>query len=180
VAPVRILLPLVFVAVALAGAGCGDDDRGDVSPADWAGKVCQALAPWRSEIDALMVRAQQRMDSAKGPEQAKTGLVELLGGAETSSEQARARVAAAGAPDAENGKRVAAEFAESLRRTRDAYGAAKNTVAGLPTERATTFYDEVSTAFGKLNTDYAAGAIDLDAVRSRELQRAFDEVPECR
>jgi hypothetical protein len=150
--------------------------------------VCQALTPWRSEIDALMTRAQQRMDTAArtagdtpaGAAQAKSGLVELLGGAEASSEQARSRVAAAGLPDAENGRRVAAEFTESLRRTRDAYAKAKSAIAALPTAEAKKFYDAVASAFGQLNVDYAAGAIDLEAVRSRELKQAFDEVPACR
>jgi hypothetical protein len=180
---VRIVFAALIVFVALAPAGCGDDgpaERGDVAPDAWAGQVCQALTPWRGEIDALMIRAQQRMDAAIGPDQAKNGLVELLGGAEASSEQARSRVAAAGLPDADNGRRVAAEFVESLRRTRDAYGKAKVTIAALPTAEAKVFYDAVASAFGQLNTDYAAGAIDLEAVRSSDLKRAFDEVPACR
>jgi hypothetical protein len=174
----RAVRAVVFVVV-LTLTGCGDDDRGDIAPEAWAGQVCQALTPWRSEIDALMVRAQQRMDSAKGPEQAKTGLVELLTGAEAASEQARARVEAAGEPDAGNGRKVAAEFTDSLRRTRDAYGKAKTTVAALPTKQSKPFYDSVSAAFGQLSTEYAAGGLDLEKVNSPELRKAFDEVPAC-
>lgn len=177
----RIVFSVVLLAAGLAGCGAdGADDRGDVAAAAWAGRVCEALTPWRNQIDALMTRAQQRMEAAKGPDQAKTGLVELLGGAEASSEQARSRVSAAGLPDADNGRRVAAEFVESLRRTRDAYGMAKVRVSALPTREAKSFYDAVTAAFGQLNTDYSAGAIDLGAVRSRELKQAFDEVPACR
>ena len=164
----------------LAGCGGERDERGDVAPEAWAAQVCRALTPWRSSIDALMVRAQERMDAAKGPDQAKSGLVELLGGAEAASEQARAAVAAAGAPDADNGRRVADEFTESLRRTRDAYGRAKTTVAGLPTTDPKPFYDAVATAFGQLNAEYGASTIDLDNVSSPQLKKAFDEVPACR
>jgi hypothetical protein len=160
-----------------AAAGAG---RGDVAPHTWAGQVCAALTPWRTEIDALMVRAQQRMDAASRADQAKAGLVELLAGAEAASEQARSRVAAAGVPDAENGRRVASEFTDSLRRTRDAYGRARTTVAGLSTAQSKAFYDAVTAAFAQLDNEYAAGAVDPSKVASRELKQAFDEVPECR
>jgi hypothetical protein len=153
-------------------------DRGDVAAATWAERVCGALGPWRGEIDALMARAQQRMDRAANAEQAKTGLLELLGGAENASEQARAKVAAAGQPDATNGKQAAGEFTDTLRRTRDAYGKAKQTVQGLPTVDQKAFYDAVGAAFGQLDKDY--GEVDLERVKSPELQKAFDEVAACK
>jgi hypothetical protein len=120
------------------------------------------------------------MDRAANADQAKTGLLELLGGAEAASEQARAKIAAAGLPDATNGKQAAAEFTDSLRRTRDAYGRAKQTVDSLPTADQKAFYDAVSAAFGQLRKDYTEGSLDLDKVTSPELQKAFAEVPACR
>jgi hypothetical protein len=177
----RVRVLLVALLVLVATAACGDDgdkaDRGDVAATTWAERVCEALRPWRDEIDALMTRAQQRMDSAADAAQAKTGLLELLGGAEQASEQARAKVAAAGLPDAANGKRAAAEFTDTLRRTRDAYGTAKTTVQNLPTVDPKAFYDAVGAAFGQLDKDY--GEVNLERVNSPELQKAFDEVAAC-
>jgi hypothetical protein len=177
---VRVLL---VALLALLASGCGQDssdsdDRGDIAAATWAERVCAALGPWRGEIDALMTRAQQRMDRAANTDQAKSGLLELLGGAEQASEQARAKVAAAGLPDAANGKRAAAEFTDTLRRTRDAYGKAKDTITNLPTVDQKAFYDAVGAAFGQLDKDY--GEVNLDRVNSPELQKAFDEVPACK
>ena len=167
------------VLVTACGGGSEDgDERGDVAATTWAERVCGALAPWRGEIDALMTRAQQRMDGAANAEQAKAGLLELLGGAERASEQARAKVAAAGLPDAVQGKRTATEFTDTLRRTRDAYGKAKTTVSNLPTVDQKAFYDAVGAAFGQLDRDY--GEVNLDRVNSPELQKAFDEVPACK
>ena len=93
---VRTLLAVAALTLATSTACGGDDDadRGSVAAATWAGAVCSALGPWRTEIDSLMTRAQQRMDSASNADQAKTGLLELLGGAENASEQARSKVAA--------------------------------------------------------------------------------------
>jgi hypothetical protein len=179
-ARVRVLLAVAVLT--LATAACGGDDRagrGSVAAATWAGAVCSALTPWRTQIDSLMTRAQQRMDSAGNAEQAKAGLLELLAGAETASEQARSQVAAAGEPDAENGKRAAKEFTDTLRRTRDAYGKAKQAVTDLSTRDQPAFYDGVTAAFGQLDKDYNDGALDLDKVKSKELKKAFDEVEAC-
>lgn len=178
---VRVLM-VALLALATTAACGGDekDDRGSVAAATWAGAVCSALGPWRTEIDSLMTRAQQRMDSAANADQAKTGLLELLGGAENASEQARSKVAAAGEPDAENGKQAAKEFADTLRRTRDAYGKAKEKVTTLATADSTKFYDGVSVAFKELEKDYSAGALNLDKVKSKDLQKAFDEVEACK
>jgi hypothetical protein len=178
----RVLLSVLLAGVLAAAAGCGDGDgsRGDVAPEAWAGNVCEALGPWRTEIDALMVKAQQRMDAATSTEQARTGLVELLGGAEVASEQARARVAGAGAPDAENGRKVAVEFTGALGRLRDAYGKAKASIAALPATEPAAFYDAVAGAFARLREEYAAGGVNLDAVPSKELKKAFADVPACR
>jgi hypothetical protein len=178
----RLAVATALLVVAAAVAGCGDDrsDRGDVAPEAWAGRVCAALAPWRGEIDALTGRAQAQMDAAKSPDQAKKSLVELLAGAETSSERARAAVAAAGLPDAANGRRVATEFAQSLERTRDAYGRAKTAVNALATAQAKAFYDGVAAVFAQLTKEYAASAPDPDKITSTELRKAFDKVPACR
>lgn len=176
----RLLAVAVLLLAASTAAACGDDDggRGDVAAATWAGAVCSALTPWRTEIDSLMTKAQQRMDAASNAAQAKVGLVELLSGAENASEQARSKVAAAGQPDAENGKQAATEFADTLRRTRDAYGKAKQTVTGLQTGDQPKFYDGVTAAFGQLDKEY--GALDLNKVKSAELKKAFAEVEACR
>lgn len=181
---VRALLAVAVLTLAMTvTTACGGDEkagRGSVAAATWAGAVCSALTPWRTQIDGLLAKAQQRMDAAGNAEQAKAGLLELLAGAENASEQARSRVAAAGEPDAENGKQAAKEFADTLRRTRDAYGKAKQAVTALPTKDQPTFYDGVSAAFKELEKDYSAGALNLDKVKSKELQKAFDEVEVCK
>jgi hypothetical protein len=177
------LVRLVFAVMLTVAfpAGCtGDKDRGDVAPETWAARVCAALAPWRGEIDALTGKAQAQMDAAKGPDQAKKGLVDLLAGAEGASERARTAVAAAGLPDAANGRRVATEFAQSLERTRDAYGRAKTAITGLSTAQAKAFYDGVAAVFAQLTKDYSASAPDPKKITSTELRDAFDKVPACR
>jgi len=177
----RFLAGLVLL-VALVTA-CGepkDSSRGDRAPEAWAGEVCTALTPWRSRINDLTVQAQQQMNVARTADQAKTGLVGLLSGAESASEEARGKIVAAGVPDASNGRQVATEFADALRRTRDAYANAKGSVTALPTADAKGFYAEVQKAFGQLETEYKAASVDPTKVNSAELKKAFDAVPACR
>jgi hypothetical protein len=146
----------------------------------WAATVCRALGPWRADINSLTSGTQQQMTAQTTPAQAKENLVRLLGGAEQATEAARGKIEAAGVPDVERGEAVAAGFLRSLTSVRDAYGRARTSIAALPTGQPTVFYDRVKATMDTLNAEYAASALDTSGLDSRELQRAFDEVPECR
>jgi predicted lipid-binding transport protein (Tim44 family) len=170
----RALVPLVVVGLVLGGCG------GKPAPAAWAASVCAALAPWRTEIGSLTERAQKQMTAATTPAQAKENLVRLFEGAQTASETARTKVVAAGVPDADGGAGVAREFERSLAGARDAYRNARTTINSLGTGDAATFYNGVQAALATLTEEYGRSALDTTRLHSVELQRAFDEVPECR
>ena len=169
-------LTAVLCAVALLAGACG----GGPAPRAWAASVCEALAPWRSEINNLTRSAQQQMTARTTPAQAQENLVRLMAGAEQASEAARQAVADAGVPDAERGEAVAREFVASLAAVRDAYGQARRSIEELSTARAGEFYDGVRAAVETLNREYDASALDTTGLDSVELRKAFDEVPECR
>ena len=169
------LLVLVFF---LGTGGCGSS--GGVDAKSWARSVCGALAPWRTEISSLTTKAQQQLSTAKTAEQTKTNVVALLAGAQQSSEKARQGVTAAGVPDVDHGAEIAKQFAVSLQKARDAYGHAKASVANLPTKSAKTFYAQVKSTFETLTDEYAKSALDTGNVGSKDLQQAFDAVPECK
>jgi hypothetical protein len=172
------LTRLALVVTLLVGAaGCGGHG---VEPKTWAGSVCAALTPWRAKINTLTLQAQQQLSTAKTAAQTKTNVVDLLSGAESASETARKGVAAAGTPDVADGERIATHFTGSLQKARDAYGHARTSVAGLSTGDAKKFYTGVKAVFDTLGTEYAASALDTSNVGSADLQKAFNEVPECR
>jgi hypothetical protein len=165
------------VALAVLAAGCGADG---VEPDLWASEVCRVLKPWSEKIASLTRDTQAEMSRAVSADQAKSSIVELLRGAEDASERARQGVAAAGVPAVDDGKRIAAEFRAALRAARDAYGSARGRVAALSTRSPDAFYDRVADAMRALSTDYDDGALGTSDLESEELQRAFDEAPDCR
>lgn len=167
---------VVCTLVVLAGA-CGG---GGPAPRVWAASVCEALAPWRTEINDLTRSTQQQMTAQTTPAQAQENLVRMLGGAERASDTARRAVSDAGVPDVERGEVVSREFVAALAAVRDAYGRARAAIEQLETGRADTFYDGVKAAVDTLNQEYAASAPDTSKLDSPELKKAFDEVPECR
>ncbi|MFC8847735.1 MULTISPECIES: hypothetical protein [unclassified Micromonospora] len=167
---------VVLATLVLALAACG----GGPSPRAWAASVCEALTPWRAEINKLTSSTQQQMTAQTTPAQAKENLVRLFAGAEDASETARRKIDQAGVPEAEHGEEISARFQASLGKVRDAYGRARDTIDGLGTGEATAFYDGVRTAVETLDKEYDASALDTSRLDSEELRQAFDEVPECR
>lgn len=171
--PLALLLPLVF---AVSVAACS----GSHGARAWAAQVCQSLDPWRADIGSLTTRIQQQMDASTTPGQAKENLETLFGGAAAASEKARTGVVKAGVPDVTGGEKIASAFVASLAATRDAYGTARTSVSALATVPSETFYSQVVKVVDKLNQDYSASSLDTSKLSSKELQEAFDEVPECR
>jgi hypothetical protein len=169
---------LLFVLVSAGTGGCGSD--GDVAPKRWAQSVCTTLTPWRAEIADLTTKAQQQLQAAKTASQTKSNIVDLLRGAESASEKARLGVVAAGVPDVSGGTGVSQQFIASLSKARDAYGNAKRSVEALQPADAKAFYTAVGSTFAVLKEEYEQSAIDPKHVGPKELQKAFNEVPECR
>jgi hypothetical protein len=174
--PARPLVPLLIFALAAPLSACA----GSHDAQAWATQVCKTLAPWRTEIGSLTTRTQQQMTSRTTPGQAKETLMTLFGGARDASERARAGVAKAGVPDVSDGRQIADGFVNSLAKMRDAYGRAETGIGALATAPVEGFYGQVAKVVDQLNTDYQASSLDTSNLKSKELQEAFDEVPECR
>lgn len=172
--PLAVVLFCTFVLSTAAACGGSHDARA------WAVSVCTTLSPWRTEIGSLTSKAQQQMDVATTPGQAKENLSRLFTGAQDASERARAGVVKAGVPDVDNGKQIVDGFTGSLASLRDAYGRAAAGIDALATAPAKTFYEQVAKVVDQLDTDYEASDLDTSKLNSEELQQAFDEVPECR
>ena len=168
------LLALVVLCASLVGCSSA------AGPRVWAASVCNALAPWRTEIGTLATRTQQQMTAATTPAQAKENLVRLFGGAESASESARAGVARAGVPDVEQGEEIASSFVASLTGVRDAYGRARGGIEALATSPQATFYTQVAAVVEKLDKEYQQTELDTTNLNSQELKQAFAETPECR
>jgi hypothetical protein len=169
----RALVPILAIILV---AGCGGDG---VPPLTWAGSVCEALGPWRDQINGLNAQAAQEMSAAKTPKQTRDNLLRLLAGAREASERARVKVAAAGVPGVDGGKTIADRFVASLAGVRDAYGKAHDTIQGLPLGPAKKFYDDVTAAIGNLNKEYARAGLDTGRLASAELRKDFNEAPAC-
>jgi hypothetical protein len=151
-----------------------------LSAQDWAGTVCSALTPWRTQITDLNARAASQMAAATTPEQTRDSLVALLEGGRDASETARLAVETAGVPDVEGGAAVAQSFVAALAGARDAYAQARAELLALPMDDEDAFYDGVVAVMARLDEQYRASAVDTTGLSSPELRTAFDGIAECR
>ncbi len=170
----RVLVPLVLAAFVLTGCG-----GSGVPHRTWVTSVCQTLTPWRDRITALNGQAAEQMKTAKTPAQTRDDLLALLSGARQATEDARAKVAAAGVPDVADGSAIAQRFVAALAAARDAYAKAQQGIQGLPDKDETAFYAGVKTTMDALNQDYARAGVDTGRLASAGLRKDFDEVPAC-
>ncbi len=168
--------PVLLALSALVLTGCGD---AGVPHRTWVTGVCQALAPWRNRITTLNGQAAEQMKTAKTPAQTRDDLLRLLDGARQATEDARAKVAAAGVPDVTDGSAIAQRFVAALAAARDAYASARHGIETLPDRDETAFYAGVKTTMDTLNKDYARAGVDTGRLASADLRKDFDEVPAC-
>jgi hypothetical protein len=167
----RALAALLLLGFAVTGCGTSA-----VPHRTWVTTVCQALGPWRDQLTALNGQAAEQMKSATTPAQTRENLLRLLDGARQASEDARAKVAAAGMPDVPDGAAIAQRFVTALAAVRDGYDRAQKSVQSLPEPG---FYDGVKHAMDTLNRDYARAGLDTGKLASADLRKDFDEVPAC-
>ena len=170
----RALVPLMLAALLVTGCG-----NGGVPHRTWVTSVCQALSPWRDRITTLNGQAADQMKAAKTPAQTRDNLLHLLDGARQATEDARAKVAAAGVPDVTDGPAIEQRFVAALAGARDAYAKARHGIEGLAQQNETTFYAGVKTTMDDLTKDYAKAGVDTGKLASADLKKDFDEVPAC-
>ena len=167
----------VSATLALGLAACGSDG---VPPKEWAKSVCLAVKPWSTQIEASVTQARTKITAGANPVQTKTELVTLFRGAEKASSDAIAKVKKAGVPAADKGAEVAAQFGEALEAAKANFGRAASRVEALPTTDRAAFFNGVVTVGDQLSKDNNASSAKLSDVSSKDLEKAFNDVPECR
>jgi hypothetical protein len=170
----RFAAPLLAVLVLTAACG-----HSSVPASTWAANVCSTLTPWRAKIANLNQQAQQQLAQASTPEQARTELIALLGGARDATENARAQLVAVGTPDVDRGDAVATRFQTALVQVRDAYAHALTAVTALAPADA-DFYDRVADVLSTLTAEYDRSGVDTSSLSSPDLVAAFAGQSKCR
>jgi hypothetical protein len=173
----RVRAVAVAGALTFALAACGS---GGVPPEDWARDVCLAVKPWSTQIDASVTQAREQITDAAAPAETKAELVALFSGAQQASADALAEVRKAGVPDADQGEEVAAQFTAALDAAAENFGRAADGVEALSTKDRAKFYDGVVKVGDQLSKDNNTSSTQLSEVQSKDLEKAFADVPECR
>jgi hypothetical protein len=169
-----------LAAVVLLGA-CNESEPvpDEVPAATWAKSVCGAVKPWTAEIQRLQGEAQRKITARSSAAQTKTELVALFDGMERSTTDALTAVAKAGVPEVKDGARIADQFVEALTAARDSFAMGRQAVDGLSTADQDAFDKGVVAAGEVMRKENSKADQAFGKISSAELDKAFEEVPEC-
>jgi hypothetical protein len=106
--------------------------------------------------------------------------VTLFGGMADATDSALVKVRKAGVPDVKDGEKVADQFVRALTAARDSFATGKRAVEKLSTADQAAFYDGVVAAGDVMSKQNSKAGQAFGDLKSPELDKAFNEVPECR
>jgi hypothetical protein len=162
-------------------AGCGGGQgTAQVAPKAWAKAVCAAVKPWSGQIRKLQDQARRKITARSNVEQTKDELVGLFGGMEMATDTALTRVKQAGVPKVKDGTHIADQFVHALTAARDSFGTGMSAVQRLPTADQDAFYTGVVAAGDAMSKENNQAGRAFASISSPELDRAFNQLPECR
>lgn len=91
-----------------------------------------------------------------------------------------ARLRKAGVPDVAEGQKISDQFVAALTAARDSFGTGRQSVEELSTADKAAFYEGVVAAGDAMSNENNKAGEAFGQIKSPELDKAFDEVPECR
>lgn len=170
----RILGALLVAAVALAVAGCGEDEPEVPAATQWAGDLCTAVNTWRNSISSTAASL------AANP--SREGLEEAADDARETTETLIDTVRGLGAPDTESGeeaRETVESLADSVESNVEKIESTVEDVSGIDgvLQAVSSVSATVATISADLKSslDQLAGLQDVDD----ELRQSFTDAESC-
>jgi hypothetical protein len=179
------ILPLL-AAVALAAAACGgggSDEPEGVPSAQWAASVCGSLQDWQTSLQQKAQALTRDVMQANSPEASKRQIGDFLDEVIVETDAMMAEIGDAEQPAVDQGEQIAADFRTGLERMKEAFEAARENVAQVPTNDPEAFQQELTRIGTQLQSQGEAigktfAEID-ETYDVEELSRAFEENEDC-
>ncbi|MEX2211262.1 MAG: hypothetical protein WD689_05805 [Gaiellaceae bacterium] len=182
---VRLPIPTLFVALAIAAAGCGGGGSAPegTPPADWAATVCGALGSWQTALEQQAEGLGAEVLQAATPQQSKERIVEFLDSVVASTETMRGEISDVGRPAVEAGADIEEDLRVGLEAMQAAFQDAQASVAEVPTDDPQAFQQELTRIGEELQQQGQAigdtlGEID-EKYDAPELSTALEETDAC-
>lgn len=166
---IRLCWALLAVA---AIAGCGSSGSG-VSAGRYMSSVCTAIGPWVSDVSVKT--RQLDLSSKASPQDRKAVTERFLDAVVADSQRAVSQIKAAGTPNINNGKAVAATIVSGFEQLSAAMLQARVQAAKLPTSSEAAF----NAATQSLSNSVTGSVSQLGSLRNPELEKAAARQAAC-
>ncbi len=174
--PATLRCGLALLIVACLCAGCGSSGSSKASAASYVKAVCSAISPL--ERDVTTRSSALNKTTAANATEAKQTLQGFLKAFAQDADNALTGIRAAGTPDINNGKVVAATIIKAFTQLRDAMRVAVRQSNSLPTGSAASF-NAAAQALGA-SVKGSLNNIDASGLSNPELEKAAAKEPACK
>jgi len=170
------MLAAVALLVCACGSG-GSSGSSGVTAAEYVKAICTAVGPFEKDVAA---RSNQ-LNSAKltSAKEGKKAVQDFLGAVSTDTDQALAKLKAAGTPNVSNGKTISTTIVSAFKQLKSAISTALTQANNLSTSSPQAF-QKGATALGTTVQSSLGGiSSSLGKLKSADLEKAAAKEPSC-
>ncbi len=169
---------MASVTVLLAGCGGSSSSSSQVTPAAYVKAICGAVGPFERDVQSRS--SALNLSSISNATQGKQALQNFLTAVVSDTDQAVAKLKAAGTPNVTNGEKISAALVGAFTRLRAALHTAATNAGSLPTGSPAAFKTAADTLGKSVQTSMASIGSSLNGLQSSELQKAAASDPTCK
>jgi hypothetical protein len=165
------------IAITIGLAACGGSSSSGPSPAAYVKSICNAIGPFEKTVQQRS--SALNLSNIKSAADGKTALKTFLTQVASDTDQAVAKLKAAGIPDVSNGKQVSAAIVGAFTQLKSALDKAASQAGSLPTASPQAFQTAAQALGSSVQSSMSGIGGSLSNLKSPDLEAAAKKEPAC-
>jgi hypothetical protein len=165
------------IAVTIGLVACGGSSSSGPTPAAYVKSICNAIGPFEKTVQQRS--SALNLSTIKSPAEGKKALQGFLTQVASDTDQAVAKLKAAGVPSVSNGKQVSAAIVGAFTQLKGALTKAATQAGALPTASPQAFQTAAQGLGSAVQSSMSGIGGSLSNLKSPDLEAAAKKEPAC-